>query len=242
MNSRFDIVKQLDNSVVDFTQEYNDVVLWNAIALSNKHDYSKGAIQRQYYLITHRTESDRGEYEEFLDAVDTQDLVEIIDGLCDIFVVAGYWLFLNKAQPKLEGFVIDPVSALENVYYQPKIFNEPDKIDVSNLFQDALNALASLKGGKECLQEVLRSNMSKFAQKDFFEDKGILPEVVAANIEVSSNGRYKNVVPICSLVVDNETGKEVEYVVFRNEGGKSKLLKPFYFQEPKLKEIIEQYI
>ena len=235
MTSRFDIVKQLDNSVVDFTQEYNDVVLWNAIALSNKHDYSKEAIQRQYALVTE-------EHNELHEAIDSGDLVETIDALCDIFVVAGYWMFLNKLKPKLEGFVIDPVSALENVYYQPKILNEPDKIDVSNLFQDALNALASLKGGKECLQEVLRSNMSKFAQKDFFEDKGILPEVVAANIEVSSNGRYKNVVPICSLVVDNETGKEVEYIVFRCDGGKSKIVKPFYFQEPKLKEIIEQYI
>ncbi len=52
MTSGFDIVKQLDNSVIDFTQEYNDVVLWNAIALSNKHDYSKEAIQRQYALVT----------------------------------------------------------------------------------------------------------------------------------------------------------------------------------------------
>ena len=233
MSSRFDIVKDLDNSVVDFTQEYNDVVLWNAIALSNKHEYSKEAIQRQLSLVME-------EYKELHEAVDSKDLVEIYDALGDIFVVAGYWLFLNKAHPKLEGFVIDPVSALENIYYQPKILNEPDKIDVSNLFQDALNALASLKGGKECLQEVLRSNMSKFAQKDFFEDKGILPEVVAANIEVSSNRRYKNVVPICSLVVDNETGKEVEYIVFRCDGGKSKIVKPFYFQEPKLKEIIEQ--
>jgi hypothetical protein len=235
LSSRFDIVKDLDNSVVDFTQEYNDVVLWNAIALSNKHEYSKEAIQRQLSLVME-------EYKELHEAVDSKDLIEIYDALGDIFVVAGYWLFLNKAQPKLEGFVIDPVSALENVYYQPKIFNEPYKIDVSNLFQDALNALASLKGGKECLQEVLRSNMSKFAQKDFFEDKGILPEVVAANIEVSSNGRYKNVVPIYSSVVDNETGKEVEYIVFRCDGGKSKIVKPFYFQEPKLKEIIEQYI
>ena len=235
MSSRFDIVKQLDNSVIDFTQEYNDVILWNAISLSNKHEYSKEAIQRQLSLVME-------EYKELHEAVDSKDLIEIYDALGDIFVVAGYWLFLNKAQPKLEGFVIDPVSALENVYYQPKIFNEPDKIDVSNLFQDAMNALASLKGGKKCLQEVLRSNMSKFAQKDFFEDKGILPEVVAANIEVSSNGRYKNVVPIYSLIVDNDTQKEVEYVVFRNEGGKSKLLKPFYFQEPKLKELIEKYI
>lgn len=234
MSSRFDIVKQLDNSVVDFTQEYNDVVLWNAIALSNKHEYSKEAIQRQLSLVME-------EYKELHEAVDCKDLIEIYDALGDIFVVAGYWLFLNKAQPKLEGFVIDPVSALENIYYQQKIFNEPDKIDVSNLFQDALNALASLKGGKECLQEVLRSNMSKFAQKDFFEDKGILPEVVAANIEVSSNGRYKNVVPIYSSVVDNETGKEVEYIVFRCDGGKGKLLKSFYYIPPKLKEIIDKY-
>ena len=235
MSSRFDVVKDLDNSVVDFAQEYNDVVLWNAIALSNKHDYSKEALKRQYSLVEE-------EFKETKDAVDARDLVETIDGLCDIFVVAGYWLFLNKAKPKIEGFVIDPVVALESVYYQPKLFNSPDTVDVSNLFQDTLNALASIRGGKEYLNEVLQSNMSKFAQKGFFEDKGILPEVVAANIEVSSNGRYKNVVPIYSNILDNEIGKEVEYVVFRNEGGKSKLLKPFYFHEPKLKELIEKYI
>ena len=72
MSSRFDIVKQLDNSVIDFTQEYNDVVLWNAIALSNKHDYSKEAIQRQYALVTE-------EHNELHEAIDSGDLVETID-------------------------------------------------------------------------------------------------------------------------------------------------------------------
>jgi hypothetical protein len=235
LSSRFDIVKDLDNSVVNFEQEYNDVVLWNAIALSNKHDYSKEAIQRQYDLVTE-------EHNELHEAIDSCDLVETIDALCDIFVVAGYWLFLNKAEPKLEGFVIDPISALEAVYYQHKMFNSPDTIDVYSLFQDTLNALASIKGGKEYLQEVLQSNMSKFAQKGFLEDKGILPEVVATNIEMSSNGRYKNVVPIYSKVVDKETQKEVEYVLFRSDGGQGKIVKSFYFKEPNLKEIIEKYI
>ena len=235
MSSRFDIVKDLDNSVVNFEQEYNDVVLWNAIALSNKHDYSKEAIQRQYDLVTE-------EHNELHEAIDSCDLVETIDALCDIFVVAGYWLFLNKAEPKLEGFVIDPISALEAVYYQHKMFNSPDTIDVYSLFQDTLNALASIKGGKEYLQEVLQSNMSKFAQKGFLEDKGILPEVVATNIEMSSNGRYKNVVPIYSKVVDKETQKEVEYVLFRSDGGQGKIVKSFYFKEPNLKELIEKYI
>jgi hypothetical protein len=235
LSSRFDIVKDLDNSVVNFEQEYNDVVLWNAIALSNKHDYSKEAIQRQYDLVTE-------EHNELHEAIDSCDLVETIDALCDIFVVAGYWLFLNKAEPKLEGFVIDPISALEAVYYQHKMFNSPDTIDVYSLFQDTLNALASIKGGKEYLQEVLQSNMSKFAQKGFLEDKGILPEVVATNIEMSSNGRYKNVVPIYSKVVDKETQKEVEYVLFRSDGGQGKIVKSFYFKEPNLKELIEKYI
>ena len=90
MTSKFDIVKDLDNSVVNFEQEYNNVVLWNAIALSNNHDYSKEALARQYSLVEE-------EFKETKDAVDVKDLVETIDGLCDIFVVAGYWLFLNKS-------------------------------------------------------------------------------------------------------------------------------------------------
>ena len=235
MTSRFDIVKDLDNSIVNFEQEYNNVILWNAIARSGEHNFSKETIKLQYSLVEE-------EFKETKEAVDAKDLVETIDGLCDIFVVAGYWLFLNKAKPKLEGFVIDPVAALESVYYQPKLFNSPDNIDVSNLFQDTLNALASIRGGKEYLNEVLQSNMSKFAQKGFLEDKGILPEVVATNIEMSSNGRYKNVVPIFSKVVDKETQNEVEYILFRCDNGSGKIVKSFYFKEPKLKEIIEQYI
>ena len=234
MTSRFDIVKDLDNSVVDFTQEYNDVVLWNAIALSNKHDYSKEAIQRQYDLVTE-------EHNELHEAIDSCDLVETIDALCDIFVVAGYWMFLNKLKPSLEGFVVDSVSAVEGVYYQFTTF-EKKELNVPNLFQDTLNALASIKGGKEYLQEVLQSNMSKFAQKGFLEDKGILPEVVATNIEMNSNGRYKNVVPVYSKVVDKETGKDVEYVLFRCDNGAGKIVKSFYFKEPNLKELIEKFI
>ena len=64
-------------------------------------------------------------------------------------------ILMKELKPSLEGFVVDSVSAVEGVYYQFTTF-EKKELQVASLFQDTLNALASIKGGKEYLQEVIR--------------------------------------------------------------------------------------
>ena len=89
------------------------------------------------------------------------------------------------------------------------------------------------------MRNVLESNQSKFLLKDYLDDKGILPEVIASNIEIKSNGRYKNVVPLVSKVFDKTQNKDVEYVLFRCDNGAGKIVKHFMFVEPTIKEIIK---
>ena len=92
------------------------------------------------------------------------------------------------------------------------------------------------------MQNVLESNQSKFLLKDYLDDKGILPEVIASNIEIKSNGRYKNVVHLVSKVFDKTQNKDVEYVLFRCDNGAGKIVKHFMFVEPIIKEIIKDKV
>ena len=192
--SKFDFLYKLDVSTEDFKNEFDKVILWNEVALNGKHKYSPAAIERQYGLCLE-------EYKEFVEAVDAEDLVEVVDALCDLFVVTSYWCFLNGKTPPTHGFVTESSDICEQVYYPVKNYKTKE-INIPSLFETVCTALASCYKGKECLQNVLESNQSKFLLKDYLDDKGILPEVIASNIEIKSNGRYKNVVPLVSKVFD----------------------------------------
>lgn len=229
--SKFDFLDKLDVSTEDFKNEFDKVILWNEVALNKEHDYSPVAIERQYGLCFE-------EYKEFVEAVDTKDLVEVVDALCDLFVVTSYWCFLNGKTPPTHGFVTEFSDICEQVYYPVKNY-KTDEINIPNLFETVCTALASCYKGKECLQNVLESNQSKFLLKDYLDDKGILPEVITSNIEIKSNGRYKNVVHLVSKVFDKIQNKDVEYVLFRCDSGAGKIVKPFMFVEPNIEEIIK---
>ena len=229
--SKFDLLDKLDVSTEDFKNEFDKVILWNEVALNGKHNYSPAAIGRQYGLCLE-------EYKEFVEAVDTGNLVEVVDALCDLFVVTSYWCFLNEKTPPTYGFVTGFSDICERVYYPVKNY-KTDEINIPNLFEIVCIALASCYKGKECLRNVLESNQSKFLLKDYLDDKGILPEVIASNIEIKSNGRYKNVVHLVSKVFDKTQNKDVEYVLFRCDNGAGKIVKPFMFVEPSIKETIK---
>ena len=232
--SKFDLLDKLDVSTEDFKNEFDKVILWNEVALNGKHDCSTAAIERQYSLCFE-------EYKEFVEATDTGNLVEVVDALCDLFVVTSYWCFLNGKTPPTYGFVTEFSDICEHVYYPVKNY-KTDEINIHNLFATVCTALASCYKGKECLQNVLESNQSKFLLKDYLDDRGILPEVIASNIEIKSNGRYKNVVHLVSKVFDKIHNKDVEYVLFRCDNGAGKIVKHFMFVEPIIKEIIKDKV
>ena len=229
--SKFDFLDKLDVSTEYFKNEFDKVILWNEVALNGKHDCSTAAIERQYSLCFE-------EYKEFVEAVNIGNLVEVVDALCDLFVVTSYWCLLNGKTPPTHGFVTEFSDICEQVYYPVKNY-KTEEINIPNLFETVCTALASCYKGKECLQNVLESNQSKFLLKDYLDDKGILPEVIASNIEIKSNGRYKNVVHLVSKVFDKTQDKDVEYVLFRCDNGAGKIVKHFMFVEPIIKEIIK---
>ena len=68
------------------------------------------------------------------------------------------------------------------------------------------------------------------------------PDVIASNIEIKSSGRYKNVVHLVSKVFDKTQNKDVEYVLFRCDNGAGKIVKPFMFVEPSIREIVEDKV
>lgn len=232
--SKFDFLDKLNVSTEDFKNEFDKVILWNEVALNGKHNYSTAAIERQYSLCLE-------EYKEFVEAVDTGDLVEVVDALCDLFVVTSYWCFLNGKTPPTHGFVTEFGDICEQVYYPVKNY-KTGEINIHSLFVTVCTALASCYKGKECLQNVLESNQSKFLLKDYLDDKGILPEVIASNIELKSDGRYKNVVHLVSKVFDKTQNKDVEYILFRCDNGAGKIVKHFMFVEPTIKEIIKDKV
>lgn len=229
--SKFDFLDKLDVSIEDFKNEFDKVILWNEVARNGKHNFSKETVNLQYGLCLE-------EYKEFVEAVDTKDFVEVVDALCDLFVVTSYWCFLNGKTPPTHGFVTEFSDICEQVYYPVENY-KTEEINIPSLFETVCTALASCYKGKECLQNVLESNQSKFLLKDYLDDKGILPEVIASNIEIKSNGRYKNVVHLVSKVFDKTQNKDVEYVLFRCDNGAGKIVKPFMFVEPNIEEIIK---
>lgn len=61
-----------------------------------KHDFSPKAVQFQKTLVNE-------EMEELMEAIYARDRTEVIDALCDLFVVGTYWHFLAKMNDHLEG-------------------------------------------------------------------------------------------------------------------------------------------
>ena len=61
-----------------------------------KHDFSLKTVQFQKTLVNE-------EMEELMEAIFARDRTEVIDALCDLFVVGTYWHFLAKMNDYLEG-------------------------------------------------------------------------------------------------------------------------------------------
>lgn len=61
-----------------------------------KHDFSLKGVKFQKTLVEE-------EMKELMEAIDGRDRTEVIDALCDLFVVGTYWHFLAKMNDHLEG-------------------------------------------------------------------------------------------------------------------------------------------
>lgn len=225
-----DIKEQVFRSL-DFSKAYNRVVQWNALARDGKHNFKEETIEFQKTLVVE-------ESEELEEGFEKASKLEVIDALCDMFVVGSYWHYLqNDGRPL--GFIAK--SALHGVDYTNQI-KFMIQHDSSFLYLDSVCTLLYQFNGDPmgALNEVMDSNDSKFplvSKKDKQEvillDNGdtYTPEAMCKWIEENCGGRYTGVT---HKIVKGTDGQR-RYVFLSDKG---KIVKPATFFEPDLAKFI----
>lgn len=222
--------------LVDFM---NDVVSWNAFARGNE-DFVEEDVFKQQKLVNE-------EVRETMDASQKGDLVEVVDGICDVFVVFSYRQYMaQRLREKLNGadyIVRDRLMSIlaENEYYgfvypiMVKLYMvEHDKFDssvpgvmgyearkiVDEHFPDGLNIAKNLSA-------VMKSNWSKFP---LVED---VPNIDAEIYEIER--KYEEEKGERLTAVESIRTDDLGYdrYVFHNELT-GKILKPTTFEKPQL--------
>lgn len=229
----------------DFYEQAVRVVKWNEMARGKEHDYSNKAKENQFKLI-------REECEELFTAAKENDRIEMLDAICDMFVVSSYGVFLSQ------NAVMGYDTALRRMS-----FREPQKADsslslleleaylytdknVSAIYQWSVKALcvfdANTRGG---LLEVLDSNDSKFPRLvdliDAQRAAGIVVDgskdpikVEAERLNKEHDGRYWGIYGTQIGVGENS---ELDgRVVFRDIN--NKIMKPLTFRPANLSSFV----
>lgn len=236
----------MSNSVRNrnFYNEAWRVVAWNATARSGEHDFSEQAKANQFKLV-------KEECEELFDAAKANDRVEMLDAICDIFVVASYAVFLESKGSRGYDSLLSRLS-----------FREPQKSDnhlsllelddylynqksVNYIYQWAVKALcvfdANTMGG---LLEVLSSNDSKFprltelvdAQREemYLGKDGSDPiEIESQRLNEEHKGRYEG---ITGNQINTNSSELDGRVVFRDSN--NKIMKPLTFRPAALLKFV----
>lgn len=220
-NKEFDFIRDTNNHMdtfldfgeVDLTEELKDVVKFNMIASSGVMDTSESKFKLQRNLVNE-------EVDETITAFIDNNLVEIADGLCDVFVTSGF-------EEVMKGRVVEDIYGYK--MSKGSFLVSATMLYEDNVFDVACSMVASMKNGKEMLQEVNRSNLSKFEryhpemEQDFDKE--------CKDIEQRNNGRYTGVT---WSTTDYEG---VKYVVYKDSNGK--IMKPCCFVEPNIKQFIK---
>lgn len=184
---------------------------------------------------------------ELIPAVADGDKVQVIDGICDSFVVFTqlHHYFMSKPsweQPSPDCGVTsnftyeinsDVVNDCLRTRYEPIV---PFIMEYCRAYGEYLAKEYNFNL-YEAIKEVNRSNMTKFPPLqevlNKYGDKNMSLRA-SLDCEELSNGKYKDVVAIRTFYTESDNdfnGKEV--VVFRADGGKGKICKPAWvFQEP----------
>ncbi|ALM02499.1 nucleotide pyrophosphohydrolase [Klebsiella phage vB_KpnM_KB57] len=196
------------------------VVDWNSIAASAKGEFTP--LEKQWEFVGE-------ELEETVKALAENDRKEVIDGACDLFVVASYayWLSNNHSlslnyNPDLKFSLGKALDAFANEDYEEML-----KLSTALLFGIDMQL-------DKNMSSVLESNDSKYPtlnevqslHKDLDLVKAL--EAECACIERRNGGRYEGV---HFSIVDGNM-KEEPRVVFFDKGGK--IMKPGTFKKPNI--------
>lgn len=229
--------QNLNNFISDYCNQpsslytrYLQVVEWNSIAGNGVHDLSYDKYKLQVGFVCE-------EYQELLDAIAENNVVEIYDALGDMFVVLSYLCYLDSSR---ENLVINPTDfvptnsslfgfannlGLSKEQYR-SVLLDSDNINAGYLWYELdllMSTIVNTKKCIECLDEVIRSNLTKYPVVGTVE-----PAKECEYIE--SKGRYTGITfKTCKI-------GEVEYYVFVDCNGK--IMKPSTMQNPNIPTII----
>lgn len=200
------------------------VVDWNSIAASAKGEFTP--LEKQWEFVGE-------ELEETITALIENDRKEVVDGACDLFVVASYayWLSNNYS-----------LSSEKYLTYNPDLKFSPGKsLDAfaNEDYEEMLKLSTALLFGIDMqldknMSSVLESNDSKYPTvievRSLHKDLDLVEalEAECACIEERNNGRYEGV---HFSIVKGVLGQE-DRVVFFDKGGK--IMKPGTFKKPNI--------
>lgn len=212
------------NKPTDFYPYVKHVIDWNGIKLSGKHDFSQKNKDLQKKFV-------QEEYTELMTlGFEAQNKVEVMDGLADLVVTAGYWMYLKD--PHIISSSCKLLTYSFGTNYAKNIQYAINKDDPWEVLQGvmALCHQVDFKVG-EAIREVLRSNDSKMPSIDDYKayhgvgDAELGETLVMESKTLNSKfeGRYEGIYAT----------ESVGHIVFRDKEGK--IIKPLMYSEPDLK-------
>lgn len=201
------------------------VVDWNSVAASAKGEFTQ--LKKQWEFVGE-------ELEETVTALIENDRKEVIDGACDLFVVASYAYWLSD-----NYYSLPPEKCLT---YNPDLKFSPGKaLDAfaNDDYERMLKLSTALLFGLDMkldknMSSVLESNDSKYPTvvevRSLHKDLDLVEalEAECTCIEERNKGRYEGV---HFSIVKGVLGQE-DRVVFFDKGGK--IMKPGTFKKPNI--------
>lgn len=222
-----------------FNDHMKSVYNWNLVARNFNVDFTESDIKRQSDYVSE-------EAFETISAIATNDVIEVIDGICDTFVTATYKHTQVTGELEFEGtkFEVDYVKpdsdallrlnliAVMTQLLGRNVAPEDAKLD-SLISMDVLHQLMGYVEFvynfdiNDAMTEVMDSNWSKFPL--FIEDFDY-----AGECEWIEN--YYQKVDVKHAVVEINGERRV---VFRDNGGAGKVCKPSVFQTPDIGKLLQ---
>lgn len=239
-------------NIFDYLDAIDDVALWNYVARNGNHDFTSDAIKRQATYVEEEI------VKETIPAIKNWDAVAYVDGLCDVFVTASYKQYMythgtycndlknaiisSNCPSKAECFDGDYLKFFENFAESNSSGKKLDKelIGLYHIMNDHDN-ISKSDTMILALKEVLDSNWSKFPSINFYNRTRLVEDVTPNSPEAECRWieKNRNKQNVSYLKVKTSKG---EFYVFRDDHGKGKIMKPYCFREPRLKQILSNIL
>lgn len=220
--------QHIDQKTVDFNKHFRDVLAWNQVGSTvQPFDVSDAKYIKQAELVME-------EYRELTKALNENNIVEIYDGLADLFVVLSFMYALDSNRNECVIDYNDFVVTVDRYTEIVDVFDmHPDDVqqyllnatgdEIAVALDKLLKQLAVISYSTLVLNDVMRSNWTKFPLVDEVD-------IEAEKTRIEAAGRYTNI----SATKVQYKG-DLRYVI---RDGFGKIMKPSTMSQPKIAQIL----